>query len=80
MQDPTQSEEDKPEGRYSNIFWVGYNAYEFIFSFGQSHPPDKERMHTRIVTSPSAAKNFSELLRNSLAEHAENYSSGKLTK
>jgi Protein of unknown function (DUF3467) len=75
MQRPAQSEEDKPEGRYSNIFWIGYNAYEFIVDFGQCHPPDQEHMHTRIVTSPSSARGFSELLQNSLAEHGRKYSS-----
>jgi hypothetical protein len=80
MERPVQSEEAKTEGRYSNTFQIGYNAYEFIFDFGQCHPPDKELIHTRIVTSPSSAKDFSELLQSSLAAHGQKYHLEKLEK
>lgn len=77
MQNRPQPEDEGPEARYSNIFRIGYNAYEFVFDFGQSHPPGKEHMHTRIVTSPASAKDLSELLQDSLGEHQEKYGSGR---
>lgn len=76
MPRPVHPEDDAAEARYSNIFRIGYNAYEFIFDFGQCHPPGKEHMHTRIVTSPSSARDLSELLQDSLGEHEQKYSSG----
>lgn len=65
--------EDAPEGRYSNYLRIGQNAYEFIFDFGQRHPPEKDYIHTRIVSSPSVAKQFLELLRTAIAEYNEKY-------
>ncbi|HEY0763946.1 MAG TPA: DUF3467 domain-containing protein [Pyrinomonadaceae bacterium] len=51
------------EGRYTNYFEVGHNAFEFIFDFGQYHPQDAAaRMHSRIITGPVYAKLLSELL------------------
>lgn len=74
MEKPLQPE-DEPEARYSNIFRIGYNAYEFVLDFGQCHPPGKEHVHTRIVTSPASAKDLSELLQDSLGEHEQKYGS-----
>ena len=73
MPDPSQPDGDELEPRYSNCSRIGFNAYEFIFDFGQCYAPDKERMHTRIVTNPSCAERFSELLQESLGEHATRY-------
>ena len=75
MPDPTQADEEPLESRYSNCFRIGFNAYEFIFDFGQCHSPEKEHMHTRIVTSPTYAEEFSELLQESVGEHASRYRS-----
>jgi hypothetical protein len=77
MQNPVHPEDDELEGRYSNTFRIGYNAYEFVLDFGQIHPPGRERMHTRIVTSPSSAKDLSELLQDSLGEHEQKYGPGR---
>jgi hypothetical protein len=57
------------EGRYANHFRVGSNAYEFVIEFGQEYPPEAARIHTRIVTSPSLARNLSETLERSLRDH-----------
>lgn len=76
MPKPPQPEGDDLEGRYSNIFRIGYNAYEFILDFGQCHPPGEEHMHTRIVTNPSSAKDLSELLHGSVDEHEKRYEAG----
>jgi hypothetical protein len=77
MESPPPPEDDELEARYSNIFRVGYNSYEFVLDFGQCHPPGKEQMHTRIVTSPSSAKDLSELLQDSVGEHKQKYKSGR---
>src|SRR4051812_27884442 len=45
-----------PEGRYSNYFEVGCNAFEFLIDFGQHYPECEKLMHTRIVTGPAYAK------------------------
>ena len=61
--------ETEPEGRYANYFQVGFNAYEFVLDFGQHYPPGSERIHTRIVTSPSLARRLREILDRSLEEY-----------
>ena len=73
MPQPPHSDDEEMESLYTNCFRIGFNAYEFVFDFGQGHPPDKERMHTRIVTSPTVAASFSELLQDSLDDHGNKY-------
>ena len=68
MQQP-HSDDKKMERRYTNCFRIGFNAYEFVFDFGQEHPPGNERIHTRIVTNPRVAASFSELLQDSLDDY-----------
>ena len=65
--------EQDPEGRYANYFQIGFNAYEFVIDFGQEYPPDAERVHTRIVTSPRLARSLSETLERSLRDHELKY-------
>jgi Protein of unknown function (DUF3467) len=77
MENPLPPKDEEPEARYGNIFRIGYNAYEFVLDFGQCHPPGKEHMHTRIVTSPASAKDLSELLQDSLGKHEQKYRSGR---
>lgn len=63
-----------PEGRYSNYFEVGYNAFEFLFEFGQFYSGGKEpRYHTKIVMSPSYAKDLLEILQKSLLQYEDRY-------
>jgi hypothetical protein len=64
---------DDAEGRYANYFQIGFNAYEFILDFGQQYPPDAERIHTRIVTSPPLARSLLETLERSLRDHDREY-------
>jgi hypothetical protein len=73
MPEPMRLEDDSPEGRYSNYFRVGHNAYEVVLDFGQSHPPEREYIHTRIVISPPGAKELSEVLRKALEEYERRY-------
>ena len=77
MADPKQPGGEKLEGRYANVFRIGFNAYEFVLDFGQCYvEQEKEQMHTRIVTSPSSARDLSDLLKDSLCEHEEKYKPG----
>ena len=49
----------KIEGKYANYFKVGYNAFEFLFDFGQQYSETEEgKLYTRIVTSPCYAKSL----------------------
>jgi hypothetical protein len=73
MHDPAQPENAKLEARYCNTFRIGYNAYEFILDFGQSHSPGNELMHTRIVINPAAARNLSTVLQESLDQHEQRF-------
>lgn len=45
-------------GRYANYFKIGHNAFEFLVEFGQLYEEEEETaaIHTRIVMSPSSAK------------------------
>ena len=57
------------EGRYANVFKVGFNAYEFVIDFGQQYDDAEARTHTRIVTSPAMAENLRDVLDQSVREH-----------
>jgi len=70
MSDTPRLEGD-PEGRYANYFQIGFNAHEFVIDFGQQYLPDPERIHTRIVTSPSSARTLAELLTNTLQRYGD---------
>jgi hypothetical protein len=72
MSDTPRRDED-PEGRYANYFQIGFNAQEFVIDFGQQYVPDAERIHTRIVTSPSSAQTLAELLTQTLQRYGELY-------
>lgn len=62
------------EGRYSNYVEVGFNAFEFIFDFGQLYTDSEQpRSHTKIVMSPYYAKNLLETLQKSLVEYETDY-------
>jgi hypothetical protein len=63
------------EGRYANYFKVGHNAYEFVIDFGQAYEDDarKERIHSRIITSPVYAKGLLETLRDAIEQHEANF-------
>jgi Protein of unknown function (DUF3467) len=65
---------DSIEGKYANYFQIGHNAIEFIVEFGQLYSDENfPLLHTRIITSPSYAKNLLKLLTEALAEHELHY-------
>jgi len=58
------------EGKYANYFQIGHNAFEFLLDFGQLYADGKrERIHTRIVTSPSYAKELLKVLGESVEQY-----------
>ena len=65
---------DQLEGRYANFFQVGHTAFEFLLDFGQLYPDGAdEQLHTRIVTSPSYAKELLRLIRDSIEQYEQTY-------
>jgi hypothetical protein len=69
----TPDGEESLEGRYTNYFQIGFNAYEFVLDFGLLYPPDAGRFHTRIVTNSGVARDLSESLERSLRDHEREY-------
>lgn len=60
------------EGRYSNYFKIGFNAFEFLVEFGQLYPENVQtKLHTRIITGPLYAQKLCELLQDSLAKYEQ---------
>jgi hypothetical protein len=60
----------RAEGHYCNYFKIGYNSAEFLMDFGQLYVEEGAAlMHTRIVTTPIYAKEFSRLLASSVREY-----------
>jgi hypothetical protein len=72
--DSTMHNSESIEGKYANYFQIGQNAIEFVFEFGQLYSDEPvPLLHTRIVTSPSYAKDLLVLLKKALAEHETQY-------
>ena len=62
------------EGKYANYFQVGHNAFEFVVDFGQIYSDGQlEHIHTRIVTGPSYAREFLEVLEQSVEQYEEQF-------
>lgn len=64
----------EPEGRYADQFKIGYRECVFILEFYQSFYEDgKERVHTRIITSPEDLKNFLKLIQETIEKYENNH-------
>jgi hypothetical protein len=62
----------KIKGQYANYFRVGYNAFEFIFDFGQSYTgTDQAELYMRIITNPFHAKSLLSTLRESIDRYEQ---------
>lgn len=63
------------EGRYSNYFKIGHNAFEFVIDFGQhyNNSENKGQFHTRIVTNPTYAKALCRLFQDAIAQYELTY-------
>ena len=67
-------DDSKLEGRYTNYFKVGHNAFEFVIDFGQFYNEDEEAtLHTRIITNPNYAKALLETLRESIKQYEQRF-------
>ena len=67
------------EGRYANYFEIGFNAFEFVFDFGQHFSEsDEAELYTRIITNPSTAREMLATLRESIDEYEENFRIGRV--
>jgi hypothetical protein len=65
-----ESKSEPVEGRYANYFKVGYNAFEFLFDFGQCYQDnDIVQANIRIITAPVYAKGLLEMLKTSIAQY-----------
>lgn len=64
MSDPDElRREGELDAVYANYLRVGHNAFEYFLDFGQqTHEPERETFHTRIVTSPGHFDAFLEHL------------------
>jgi Protein of unknown function (DUF3467) len=76
-EDPESDTSHAPlEGRYANCFNSGFNAFEFVFEFGQYFPGAGDaHWHTRVITSPPYAKALFETIRQSLTNYENSYGS-----
>lgn len=62
------------EGRYANCFNSGFNAFDFVFEFGQHFPGEGDpHWHTKVITSPAYAKAIFETIRESLTRYESAY-------
>ena len=67
---------NEPEGRFADRFRIGYRECVFVLDFFQSFYEDgKERVHTRIITSPEDLKVFLELIQESIEKYEEEHES-----
>jgi len=69
------------EGKYANYFQIGHNAFEFLLDFGQMYSDGtQEHFHTRIVTSPSYAKELLKVLGESIEQYEATFGPTKRDK
>jgi hypothetical protein len=58
------------EGRYANYFELGFTAFEFLLDFGQFDQDTESAIrHTRIITNPTSARVFLNMLAEVVAEY-----------
>jgi uncharacterized protein DUF3467 len=72
-----QSASDEPDGKFSNSFLIGFNAYQFIFEFGVITAVGASHIHSRIVTSPTHVEEFINVLAESFGEYMNKYGPSK---
>jgi len=56
---------------YANQFGIGFNAFEFLFDFGQSYEDAATESHWRVVTTPAYAKVFRAMLDRSINDYED---------
>jgi len=64
------------EGRYTNCFQIGHNAFEFLLDFGQSYADgENDLLHTRLVTNPVFAVRLVKLLQQAIKQYESKFGS-----
>ena len=63
--------DDELDGKSSNSFPVGFDAYRFAFGFGMITAAGGGHIYSDIVTSPVRAEGFIDLLAGSVGDHME---------
>jgi hypothetical protein len=64
------------EGRYTNCFQIGHNAFEFLLDFGQSYADgESDMLHTRLVTNPVFAVRLVKLLQQAIDQYERKFGS-----
>lgn len=71
VHDPPETQAAPKVAVYANQFEIGFNAFEFLFDFGQVYDEDATEAHWRVVTAPAYAKVFRALLDKSISEYEE---------
>jgi hypothetical protein len=67
-----QRDDGRREGKYANYLAVGHNAVEVLLDFGQFYSdPGTLALHTRIITSPHYAREFSAILAEALDRYVQ---------
>ncbi len=74
MEEPYMPEQIDLEGKYVNNFQIGYNAFEFLFDFGQGYGElEAPRIHTRVITAPAYAVVLSNMLGESIHQYEKKF-------
>ena len=69
-----KKQENPIEGKYANVFNVGFNSVEFVLEFGQSYEDSGQTIiNTRIITSPVYIKELIKLLNESVCNFESRY-------
>jgi hypothetical protein len=62
------------EGRYTNYFEVGHNAFEFLIDFGQYYrDSQRAQLYIRIITAPIYAKALLMTLGRSIEQYEQTF-------
>jgi hypothetical protein len=70
---PRGGQPENCDGKYANYIAVGHNAVEVLLDFGQFYSDERIVLHTRIITSPCYAREFSAVLAEALDRYVRVY-------
>ena len=58
------------EGRYADVFRIGHSAFKFVLEFGQvALGQEATQFHTRVIMAPDNARDFVEMLGQSIRQY-----------
>jgi len=73
MDERPKTDRGNLDGMFCDEFSIGFNAYVLVFDFGMKGSDGTTHTHTKVVTSPATAREFCDVLNQSLREHVEKY-------